>query len=218
MTAEFPPLNLPPQKQQDLTQIKLSSVLIDQQYCICGILLKPLSLGHVILLEALHNPLVSPEVEDVEQSEGICFFFLALIICSLSYEDGLALLNDTQGLDEISKRFIDNLLLNIKKEPGWNIYSKLALFKQYMSNFLDSMPYYDHLNKQENISSGADWKTGILITFKKLGYKDTEILNMSMKQLFNIWANYSESEGQIKIANKYQAKQLETLQQFKRNS
>ena len=201
--------------KEDLTQVKLSSSLLSDTYTICGVVLKPLCLGHIVLLEALKNPMVAEEPVDVEMSEGLCHFFLSLIICSLSFEDGLKLLNEGQLFKDVCREFCDNLSENMKADKEWNIHNKVYLFKRYMSEQLESMPYYNETQSKTDIGtpSGNDWKSSIMIIFIKLGYTNSEILNMPIRTLFSIWTSWAESEGQIKVCNKYEA---ETLKQFSR--
>ena len=204
--------------KQDLTQTSFRSVLIDDKYTICGLTMKPLSLGHIMLLEAINHPSVSQEEQFTTLDMDASFLFLALMICSLSYEDGLKLLNDETELNEGCQQFSNNIIKQMEADPGWNIPAKIALFKNYMSDYLQSMPYYEHKNNVRDAAtpSGSDWRTSIFVIFKKLGYSQTEILNMSLKRLFMEWTAWAEGEGQIKICNKFEAQQLRQLEQFKR--
>ena len=168
-----------------------------------------------MLLEGLKSPVIEADVKQVESTEGLCHFFLSLLICSMTYEDGLAVLSDPEKLKSLCSDFSRNLKKNMRKEAGWNIFSKLHLFKQYMAHHLESMPYYEFTqeNKSSGTPSGNDWKNSIFIIFKKLGYTQSEILNMNIKKLFMEWTGWAESEGQIKVSNRYEAEQLK---QFKK--
>jgi len=203
--------------KENLTQTNYTSAIIDTvDYNICGLKMRPLCLGHIILLEALNNPLISPTEKDVNMLEGLDYFFLALLICSLSYEEGLLLLTDKKIYSEECELFCNNLLKNMELDENWNIYSKMTLFKQYMSEYMNSMPYYEEKQSRTSESpSGNDWKNSIFIIFKKMGYTQSEIFNMSIKKLFVEWTGYAESEGAIKICNKFEAEQLKQLQEMK---
>jgi len=199
--------------KEDLTQSSYSSALLTDDYTICGVKMKPFCLGHIVILEALQNPLIDSDVKDVAVDDGLCQFFLALLICALTYEEGVQLLNDSKLFSEISAQFCDNLQKNMDEDENWNIHSKLNLFKNYMSSYLNSMPYYNETQKQNtDAPSGNDWKTSIFIVFKKLGYSESEILNMNIRKLFIEWAGYAESEGVVKICNKHEANQLKQFQ------
>jgi hypothetical protein len=194
--------------KDDYTQYKYEDALIPQTYTICGIILKPFCLGHIMLLERINNPFISAEEQTVSKVDGLYYFFLALLICGHSFEDGKQLLDDIKLLEQTAKAFCDNLIVQMGNEPEWNYFSKFNMFKAYMKYYLD-MPFYDKLNSEtggnplDNVPSGTDWKNSIFITFKKLGYTQTQIVNMSLKKLFYEWTAYAESEGAIKVANKY---------------
>lgn len=196
-------------KQQNLTQTSYAGALISDSFIVCGVKLKPFCLGHITLLESLDNPLIKPEEEQVELTDGVAHFFLAVIICSMTYEDSLEMLNDTALFSKTCEDFCKNLDKNMELDPHWNVYSQVARFKRYMSFHLDSMPFYEETYEQKaDVQSGSDWRAAIFITFKKLGYTQSEILNMSVKRLFAEWVQYAESEGAVKILNKYQAEML----------
>lgn len=200
---------------QDLTQVNFCDTLIVDNYSICGVNLKPFCLGHVIILEAINNPLIKEAEENVEIDDGICYFFLALLICSVTYEDGIEMLNNPTLFSKICNEFCDNVIKNMELDPTWNIHTRINMYKNYMANFLQSMPLYNETSEDSgnnNTASGGDWKSSIFIIFKKLGYSQTEILNMNIKNLFMLWAQYAEGEGAIKICNKYEAEQLKKAQ------
>ena len=193
----------------NLTQVSYADSLFADSFIVAGVKLKPFCLGHILLLESLKNPLIAPDEEQVPMDDAIAHFFLAAIVCSLTYEDAVEMLNDTKLFTNICKLFVANLEKNMEIDKDWNIFSQVALFKTYMSAHLDSMPKYDEVYEDKNsIQSGSDWRAAIFITFKKLGYSQNEILNMSVKRLFAEWVQYAESEGSIKIQNKFQVTML----------
>jgi hypothetical protein len=192
----------------ELTQYSYGDALIPIEKAICGVVLKPLCLGHLLLLEKTNNPVMSKEEVALGYQDGVYRFFQALLVCALSYEDGCKLLGDTELFLEEWELFQNNLIKNIEREPDWNIYSKLSLFKDYMAYYLD-MPFYEVLQKDTGgTKSGTDWKAAIAIIFKKLDYSQSEILNMPMNKLFQEWTANAEAEGQIKVVNKFTADKL----------
>lgn len=143
--------------------------------------------------------------------DGVYRFFQALLICALSYEDGCKLLEDTKLFLDEWELFQNNLIENIHREPDWNIYAKLRLFKEYMAYYVDSMPFYEVTQKESGAGSsksGTDWKAAITIIFKKLDYTKSEILNMPLNQMFQEWTANAEAEGQIKVVNKFTADKM----------
>lgn len=103
---------------------------------------------------------------------------------------------------ELLQDFTKNLQKNMKAEKDWNIFSKLALFKEYLNYYMDVPVYNEEHETKAPIPSGTDWKQNIFLIFKKLGYKESDILNMNFKRLFYEWCSYAESEGAIRTWNK----------------
>ena len=191
-----------------MTQYKYGEAIVPVTYGVCGINLKSFCLGHFILLEKIDSPFISVETKDVDVKTGLPHFFLALLICSLSFEDGLVLLDNAEELQRLSEKFTVNLMKNMMVEPNWNFLSKLNLFKNYLKYHLD-MPLYDEKQSTgDDTASGTDWKNSIFIVFKKLGYSESQILNMSLKKLFYEWCSYAENEGAIKVWNKFEYEQF----------
>lgn len=182
-----------------------NSAILPQQFNVCGIDLRPFCLGHLLLLERIQSPLLNTEQINLNLGDGLHSFLMALSICALKYEDGIKLLTD----DEYAKEAIDVIKTTISKEmemdKDWNIFYKLDKFKQYMSYFFE-MPIYSVEQKDDKPPTGMDWKVGIWQTFKKMGYSESEILNMNMRRLFYEWCSHAENEGVIKVANKNLAK------------
>jgi hypothetical protein len=200
--------------KEDLTQYKYGSALIPQNTIICGVRLKPFCLGHLMLLEELNNPLIAETEKDINLVDGTYHLYCALLICGLTYEEGVELCSNERLFNETLSDFQNNLMLNIAAEPDWNIFSKVNLFKQYLGYYVD-MPIYEELQSRGDSSpSGTDWKTSIFTTFKKT-YTETQILNMPLRKLFYEWSAIGESDGAIKTFNKYQYESLIALQKRK---
>lgn len=185
-------------------QYDYGSALVPRETVICGVTLRPFSLGHIILLEETSNPLISKDEIPVTKAEGAYRLFQALLICALTYEEGLELLNDKEKWLAEWARFEKNLIANMDVDPNWNLYIKLQMFKNYMSYYVLSMPDYKILHRDEkSTNSGTDWRAAIKVMFKKLNYTQSEILNMGLDQLFQEWTVNAEGEGSIKVFDKY---------------
>ena len=194
--------------QLDFTAYKVGAALIPITWTICGVRLRPFSLGHYIILESLGNPLIAEKAQEMPITDTLAWFFSALLVCAATYEDNLLILNDDVEHKRLFKEFSENVMKNMEAEPGWNIFGKLKLFREYIDHYF-SVPIYNEEHESKAKSpSGGDWRTTILLTFKKFGYSETEILNMSFKKLFYIWCSFAESEGAIKIWNKMDLEML----------
>lgn len=193
--------------RQDVTSYHFADAIMPVDFIVCGVYLRPFSLGSFLLLEQTGNPMMGEAAVDVSMSDGLYHFFSALLICSTTYEENLKILSDDVLHKKIFDAFTDNLLKNIEIDPQWNIYHKINLFRDYINHHME-IPFYSEENTQKGLASGTDWKQNIFLTFKKLGYSETEILNMSFKRLFNEWCSWAESEGAIKVLNKWEVKQM----------
>ena len=194
----------------DATSYSYGNAILPTKFTICGVELRPFCLGHLILLEQLKNPLVREIEIDNSLSEGILHLYTAIIICSMSYEDGVDVLWDDKKFQKIVDQFCTNLLKNLEVE-NWNIFDKLNMFKSYLKYHMD-MPIYTEERENNSTPSGTDWKQNMFVIFKKLGYRESDILNMNMKKLFFEWCSFAEGEGAIKVINKFDLEQLNNLQ------
>lgn len=197
-------------KTPDYTAYRYTDAVIPITFSICGVELKPLCLGHLLVLEKLENPIISKEEISCNMEEGMLWFFNALLVCALSYEDNIKYLNDDTLYKELIDEFTVNLLINIEKDKDWNIFAKIQLFKEYMNFHLD-IPIYTEERTDNSLPSGTDWKQNIYLVFKKMGYKDKEIYNMNIRRLFYEWCSYAESEGGIKVMNRYDLQMMGKL-------
>jgi hypothetical protein len=199
----------------DFTAYHYVDAILPQKFVVCGIELKPFCLGHYLLLERSGNPFISPTPEPASINENTYFLFHALLVCALSFEDNIKILEDDMGYKELADKFLKNLtdIVNVKKD--WNIIINVKLFEKYMRYYMD-MPLYTEENQAEaGVPSGTDWKQTIFIVFKKLGYSDTEILNMNFKKLFYEWSSVAEGEGGLKVWNSIDIEQYKKLQKGK---
>lgn len=151
------------------------------------------------------------EVSDVKMEDGLYWFFCALLICAMSYEDNIQVLNNDKEYTELMDKFTQNLLINMENDKEWNMFSKINHFKEYINYYMD-VPYYTEEGKpNDRLPSGTDWKQNMFLIFKKFGYSDSEIYNMNLRKLFYTWCSYAESEGGIKVMNKFDLQGLGKL-------
>ena len=192
------------------TAYNYGNAILPTTYTICGVELKPFCLGYLILLEQTGNPLVAPDVNNVGLQEGILWLFQAILVCSMTYEDNVKVLNSEKEYKELCDMFTKNLHENMKADNKWNFMEKMYMFKEYLQYHMD-MPIYSEERQSTETPSGSDWKQNIFVIFKKLGYSESDILNMNMKKLFYEWTSYAESEGAIKVMSKTDVEMLKNL-------
>lgn len=189
--------------------------VLPKKYTICGVELKPFSMGHLLLLEYTGNPLINVDIENINLLDGVYYFFHALLVCSLNYEDNLKVLNNETEHIKLAQKFTVNLLEQMKREPDWNIFNKIKLFKEYIKYFME-MPMFTEENKSgADIPSGVDWKQNLILVFKKLGYEEKDIMDMNFKKIFYVWTSYAESEGALKVMNRFDIESVKQIQKKK---
>jgi len=106
-------------------------------------------------------------------------------------------------------KFTENLQRNMVVECStWNIFSKLALFREYIAYYMQFPWYTEERKSKPSTPSGTDWTQNLYVTFKKLGYSESQILNMPMRKLFFEWCSFAEGEGAIKVMNKFDVEML----------
>jgi signal transduction histidine kinase len=183
-----------------------------RQFIICSLELRPFCLGHYILLEQIQSPFITDDPNaSAEMGEGLAHFLMCLLVCSQTYEDNVKMLNDWKMLTVATKALQKNLFKSMKKDKQWNIYHKLALFKDYI-RFFTEMPIFQVEQQSDRVPSGIDWKQNLFTIAKnEWGYTDAEILNMPLRRLFFEWCSYAEKGGGIRVQNSEEMDNLEYM-------
>jgi hypothetical protein len=193
---------------QDFCAYSFDTALVPVVWCVCGVKLRPFCLGHYLLLKHIHNPMMDDDETEATMEQTLLWFFETLLLCAATYEDGLSILGDDELHKETMGEFTENLNDNMKAEPGWNIFDKLRLFREYIAYYMQ-FPWYTEERESKNVTpSGTDWTQNLYVTFKKLGYTESQILNMPMRKLFYEWCSFAEGEGAIKVMNKMDVEML----------
>ena len=197
--------------QDKLTAYNFSDVAVRRDFVVCSVRLKPFCLGHIILLEKLASPLIQAETESVDIASGLAHFFFALLICSMTYEDGVTFLTDPEAMSQVTNDFVSSLQKQMEQDTNWNCFDKIRLFEEYMQYYLAPV-YYDEMRSgNDGVPSGLDWKTPLIISFKKIGFSESDTLNMAFNKLNYVWTAYAESEGAVKAWNAETVKQHEAM-------
>ena len=202
-------------KNDNLTITDYTEAFQPKTFSVCSWTLKPFCLGHYILLEKINSPVTKDVEEDEnptfnlsanEQYEKLANFFMAVFICTMDYKLADKVLNNDSMLAKTVKSFMDKVNDDMKR-PRWNYPMEFYRFKSYIKYYFD-IPPFDTLFKNDKAPSGTDWKQNIFVLFRKLGYDDDQILNMSFKRIFMEWTSEAESAGGIRVLNKYEVNQL----------
>lgn len=167
---------------------------LPDKFVILGVRLKPLSLGHYMLMKRLNVGYAT----DTEAKVGFEDFVLALLICGQTYEEFCEFL-ERDDLIKALEREAKAMKRRINKEQNFNLFSKMGMFQKYLEEGTQMPLYWEGDNKSEK-ESGAHWSQTLFTTaVSELGYTRTQALNVPLVQLFNDFFKYAESNGAIEL-------------------
>ena len=183
-------------------------------HVILGIKLKHLSLGHYLLMRRLDVGYAT----DTEAKVGFSDFVLALLICSMTYEEFIAYLERPDFIKRLKKES-RNMCKVIKKEDGFNLFDKMKNFEIYLKEGT-KMPLYWEGDNTSDKKSGAHWSQTLFTTaVSELGYTRTQALNVPLVQLFNDFYKFAESSGAVSLMQPDEEDQIkETIETAKKES
>ena len=193
----------------DPTAYHFDQALLPVTWDICGVRLRPFSMGHYIILKNIGNPMLDNSETNIADDEKLCWFFQTLLICASTYEDNIEMLQNLESHKETMDKLVANLMKVMESDPHWNIFEHLRSFRDYVNFYMDVPVYFNEHESKEVTKSGIDWVQNLYFTMKKHGgYSESEIMNMNFKKLLYVWCSYAESEGSIKVINKQDLQQL----------
>lgn len=187
------------------------SVAIPEQQQILGLPLKPLSLGHLILLHRLKSCFVcegNPGYEDLA---------IGALICSLSYEDGLQAINDPDtpkflkllaekitGIRDLSVR------LGFRKPRVIDIKANIEAFSNYIREG-SSIPYYSYTPgdfKEIDCPSVQIVKVTLMRDMK---FSESEILNRSWAMCLWDFVTLRALKGEVQMVERDDVKNAQDV-------
>lgn len=153
--------------------------VVPTPFRVLGVQLRPLCLGHLLLLERIESPYVGSE--NVEAKD----LMLAVLLCSKTFEAGCALVSSAYGLSEEMASWQRML------RGGWFRRRKIdwvqanQLFGEYLE---DGQRRADVWQRQhDGPSMTAPWQEIVSVTLTRTGWTESEIMNCYMPRL---WVRY----------------------------
>jgi hypothetical protein len=209
MPTETPPLaGRHPIRPPDPTAYHFDQALLPVCWTVCGVRLRPFSIGHYVLLKNVGNPMLDQEEPELPDDDKICWFLQTLLICASDYKSNMAMLEDPDSHRETMDKLVDNLLANMKADPNWNLFEHLRNFNRYVNWYMDVPIYFKEREGSKGLPSGIDWIQNLFMVMLKAGYSEDEILDMNFKKLLYLWCSHAESEGAIKVIHRQGLEQL----------
>lgn len=166
---------------------------VPTKWTILGLTLKPLSLGHYILMRRLGCRYSADEDTSVDISDLI----IGVLICSMSYEEFISFMDDEDFEKEIRK-WGKTFTKQVKKDKTFNLYDKFKLFKDYIIDGTQMPLYWEGENVGK--ASGSHWSLNVHnVLVGELGFTNSEALNMPLTQAFAHYFRYLETQGTVEI-------------------
>lgn len=187
-----------------MSRLDYCNAAVGGQAQILGLRLKPLSLGHIILLRAHDCAFVADEARNATIEDLI----LGLVICSQTYEDASRLLDsmDDPPLFGLMKnraqrqmhRWGKQVRRAVRKDKEFSIYERFGMFQDYIRQGV-KMPRFWIL-KEESSSATAPWYQNVkLALMSQLGYSESSALNLPLQQAFLDYFRHAEASGTIRL-------------------
>lgn len=187
------------------------SVAIPEQRQILGLPLKPLSLGHLILLHRLKSCFVcegNPGYEDLA---------IGALICSLSYEDGLQAINDPDtpkflkllaekitGIRDLSVR------LGFRKPRVIDIKANIEAFSNYIREG-SSIPYYSYTPGDFKDIDCPSVQIVKVTLMRDMKFSESEILNRSWALCLWDFVTLRALKGEVQMVERDDVKNAQDV-------
>lgn len=197
-----------------------------------GLQLQPFSLGHYNLMRRYGLTFLEGVADSKAESftKYIHDFFLAVIICSMTYEENVEAWNydrikirrEIFGFEYFTKSQLSRFLVkwNRKLERAFNsgeinALKELCKFKDYCESAF-VFPKFVEGTAENNTRSGASWSQSLYtVLVKELNYTPSEALNLPLAQGFFEWCKYAENNGIIELVSD---RELELIDELKKES
>ena len=127
---------------------------IQERYIIFGVTLRPLSLGHVLLMKRLGCAFAE---ESESTGASIMDLLVAVSICCRKYQEFLDWYND----DDARNSWITKWYKSIRKESrnkGWALMNKFSLFNMYRKEGVDVPLFFDEEGKMLSYDINEGWE------------------------------------------------------------
>lgn len=179
---------------------------LPQPVQILGLKLKPLSLGHVILMKR-HDVAFVAESDAIA---GIEDLLMGVLICSMTFDEWQKFEESDGFFNEIARwgRKV-SLQLCGKKGNGFNVIEKFGLFNDYVSTAC-KVPQMWIESGQQAARTDTPWYVAVKMCLTgQLNYSQSEAMNCPLQQAILEYCRYAESTGAIRLMTDEEVKQAE---------
>ena len=175
------------------------SVAVPEHRQILGLPLRPLSLGHLILLHRVKSAFICEGTVNYQE------LAIAALICSLSYEDGLAALKDCDTpklLKRLGERITGirdwRVRLGFRKARVIDLPANVAAFFSYLKDN-SSIPHYSYTPGDFKTVDCPQVQIVKVTLMRDLHFSDTEILNRSWAMCLWDYVTLRALKGEVSL-------------------
>lgn len=157
---------------------------VPEPYRILGLRLRPFSLGHYLLLQKFNCAYVQDEVEPRHAD-----LTLGCLVCSMRFAEFIEFIEQKNFLHQVKKWG--------KRIGVYRFAEKSAMFTAYLQA---SLREPDYICTQPTDGAEGDWTHNLKTTLvTRLGYTDTEALDMPLTKALSEYYKLAESEGILRL-------------------
>ena len=179
--------------------------LIPNTYTIFGVKLKPFSLGHYFLMKRFECKFAE---EDSNITGGFDDILLAIAICSRNYEQFLEWIDSKEEFDSWCTEWGMQMHKALKKN-SINVLEHIDQFRLYMRDSIMIPKVWNNKDSEAETRSGSHWSQNIYtVLVSKLGYSQTEALNIPLSQAFYDFYKYLENEGVVTFMEEWELEEI----------
>jgi len=178
------------------------SVAVPEQRQILGLPLRPLSLGHLVLLHRVQSAFICEGIPDYQE------LAIAALICSLSYEDGVAAIKDSdtpQLLKRLGERITGirdwRVRLGFRNPRVIDLPANVAAFSSYLKDH-SSIPNYSYTPGDFKPVDCPQVQIVKVTLMRDLHLSDTEILNRSWAMCLWDYVTLRALKGELSFVAK----------------
>lgn len=183
-------------------------------YMVLGNILKPFSLGHLLILKELDSPFT-----DESQQRDVSFEQLvaAAIVCTSTFEETIVMINDGVSFDKEKIKISDE----IKNQLANNLSGSMVIqdatfaFAEYVTSNFKEPPAYVIETEGSGLSSGTYWiQTYINIICTECGYTRSEAWNLPIDLAIQEYLWYVEREGNIRLLTEQELELIKEMEEM----
>jgi hypothetical protein len=188
---------------------------IPEPYTILGVTLRPLSLGHLILMKKYG----CAWAEDSERTSVSIFdLLIAIAICCRKYQEFIDWFANAEERNAWLNKWFKSIRLDCRRTENWSISNKMSLFNMYRKEGIVVPMYFNEdEDKSFDKESGAHWIQNVITLLVTEGrYTENEIYDIPLSKALVEYFKILENKGVITFMADWQIEQIDTAKKEKK--